>query len=313
MSANGWLKRAYHRISARTVATILRPGATYMPENFELWQRHNYHILPLHFYSPIPDTGMLAASKLWQQARDLAGIDWNLDCQIEHLAKLFPPFGAELADELDHGWLKRFRFSLANDAFVGADPAILYAFIRNYRPRTVIEIGSGHSSRVMAAAMSKNGRGELISIDPFPSDQLVVEMSDFSHTIIRRQVEQLQSCFFDRLDSDDVLFIDSTHTVRTGGDVNFLFLEVLPRLKPGVIIHLHDIFLPEEYPREWLLKKHVFWAEQYLLHAFLLFNSSFEILMANHYLANEHPDLLRQCFPRLLSWGGASFWIRRVA
>ena len=99
--------------------------------------------------------------------------------------------------------------------------------------------------------------------------------------------------------------------MRVGGDVNYLLLDVVPRLQPGVLVHIHDIFLPHEYPREFILHKHFFWAEQYLLHAFLQFNTAFEILLANHYLAVRFSDLMRECFPGALDYHGGSFWIRR--
>jgi hypothetical protein len=117
--------------------------------------------------------------------------------------------------------------------------------------------------------------------------------------------------FFEHIQEGDVLFIDTSHVVRTGGDVNFLFLEVLPRLNPGVIVHVHDIFLPFEYPREWILEQKRFFSEQYLLHAFLLFNSSFEVLLANSFLAHHHNEAFRRTFPNSPWWGGGSFWVRR--
>src|SRR5207247_5820903 len=106
------------------------------------------------------------------------------------------------------------------------------------------------------------------------------------------------------LQSGDVLFIDSSHTVKIGGDVNYLFLEVLPRLKPGVIVHVHDIFLPFEYPREWVRDDFRFWAEQYLLQAFLTFNSEFQVLMANNYLNHSYAKVLRRAFQGLLFCAG---------
>ena len=117
--------------------------------------------------------------------------------------------------------------------------------------------------------------------------------------------------FFSQLDSGDILFIDSSHTVKIGGDVNYLFLEVLPRLKPGVIVHVHDIFFPFEYRRHWVLDEFRFWTEQYLLQAFLTFNSEFEVLMANYYLSRYHKEHLRAAFPDLPRWIGGSFWMRR--
>jgi hypothetical protein len=99
--------------------------------------------------------------------------------------------------------------------------------------------------------------------------------------------------------------------VKIGGDVNYLFLEVLPRLHPGVIVHVHDIFLPFEYRRDWVMDEFRFWTEQYLLQGFLTFNSEFEVLLANYYLSHYHQEHLRAVFPDLPRWIGGSFWIRR--
>ena len=118
---------------------------------------------------------------------------------------------------------------------------------------------------------------------------------------------------FTELAAGDVLFIDSTHIVRTGGDVVFEFLEVLPRLAPGVVVHIHDIFLPDEYPRAWLKENAMFFNEQYLLQAFLCHNDRYEIVWTSSYMARRYPDRLREAFPSFATgrWpGGASFWIR---
>jgi hypothetical protein len=101
--------------------------------------------------------------------------------------------------------------------------------------------------------------------------------------------------------------------VKCGSDVNFLFLEILPRLKPGVIVHVHDIFLPNEFPKEWILKLHLFWTEQYLLRAFLIHNSEFEVLFANAFMGLRHYEEMQAAFPKSPWWGGGSFWIRRKA
>jgi hypothetical protein len=116
------------------------------------------------------------------------------------------------------------------------------------------------------------------------------------------------------LDSCDKLFIDSSHTCETGSDVNRIFFDILPRLRAGVWIHFHDIFLPWDYPREWVIDQKIFWNEQYLLMAFLMFNEWFEVALANRYLLREHFEKLQQAFPFLPTWDkGASFWIRRKA
>lgn len=130
-------------------------------------------------------------------------------------------------------------------------------------------------------------------------------------SLIEKKVEDVDLEFFSGLGSGDILFIDSSHTVKIGGDVNYLFLEVLPRLKPGVIVHVHDILLPFDYRRDWVMEQFRFWTEQYLLQAFLTFNSEFEVLMANSYLSYYHQRDLKATFTSSPWWGGGSFWMRR--
>src|SRR6266487_4714046 len=137
-------------------------------------------------------------------------------------------------------------------------------------------------------------------------------------SLIEKKVQDIDLEFFSQLGADDILFIDSSHTVKIGGDVNYLFLEVLPRLKPGVIVHLHDILFPFDYRRDWVMGEFRFWTEQYLLQAFLAFNTEFEVLFCNSYLGFYYLDDLKSTFP---TWcadtrsgvprGGGSFWMRR--
>jgi hypothetical protein len=116
------------------------------------------------------------------------------------------------------------------------------------------------------------------------------------------------------LEENDILFIDSSHVLKIGSDVQYEYLEILPRLNKGVIVHIHDIFLPAEYRKEWVLKDHIFWTEQYLLQAFLAFNDNFEILWAGSYMHLKHPDKLEVAFNsyrRNERWPG-SFWIKKI-
>lgn len=119
---------------------------------------------------------------------------------------------------------------------------------------------------------------------------------------------------FQKLKENDILFIDSSHVLKTGSDVQYEYLEILPRLNKGVLVHFHDIFLPAEYPQKWILEDHKFWNEQYLLQAFLAFNDSFEILWAGSYMHLNHPDKLEQFFKsynKNKRWPG-SFWVRKI-
>lgn len=274
-------------------------------ELFLNWERHGFHVTPVHFYEPIPDTQSLP-EKLWSQPSELVGIDMNDATQLELLRNSFSKFRQEyetIPAEPPSGQLWPFR---------GTDVVAAYCMVRHFQPRRIIEIGSGFSSLVLGQAAARNKGSALICIDPFPH-KLTREKNRIPalQSVIESKVQDVDVEFFSQLESGDILFIDSSHTVKTGGDVNYLFLEVLPRLKPGVIVHVHDIFLPFEYRRDWMLKEFRFWTEQYLLQAFLIFNPEFEVLMANSYLNHYYSADLKAAFPNLRRWIGGSFWMQR--
>lgn len=116
--------------------------------------------------------------------------------------------------------------------------------------------------------------------------------------LVKQKVEDVDLAFFDAFEENDLLFIDSSHVSKAGSDVNYLFFEVLPRLKPGVVVHIHDIFLPDEYPKVWVIDQGRNWNEQYLLRAFLQFNREWEILWAAHFMGTRHTMAVQQTFPR---------------
>lgn|SRR5262249_9337735 len=316
---------------AAVMPCCLRSGR--MREIFPIWQRRGFHVTPLHFYQPIPDTRTLSET-LWDRPSELVGIDMNDAVQLDLLRKHFPKFWDEYEQfpiEPSEGG----GFYLNNGLFDGADALVAYCMVRQFQPRRIIEIGGGFSSLILGEAAAKNGSSPLICIEPFPTEFLRKEFPGLQ-SLIEKKVQDIDLEFFSQLESGDILFIDSSHTVKIGGDVNYLFLEVLPRLKPGVIVHVHDIFLPCEYPRDWVTDEFRFWSEQYLLQAFLSFNSEFEVLIANRYLAHRYPkDLkaafsnlahrieedfkavgsnlanLKRFFPNRAKWSAGSFWMRR--
>ena len=273
-------------------------------ELFLTWERHGFHVTPVHFYEAIPDTQSLPET-LWTQPSELVGIDMNESMQLDLLRNHFSKFRREyetVSAEPPPGQLWPFR---------GTDVLVAYCMVRHFQPRRIIEVGSGFSSLVLGQAAAKNKTSSLICIDPFPGELLRNGSIPALQSLIETKVQDLDVEFFSQLDPGDILFIDSSHAVKIGGDVNYLFLEVLPRLNPGVIVHVHDIFLPFEYRRHWVLNEFRFWTEQYLLQAFLTFNSEFEVLLANYYLSRYHKEHLRAAFPDLPRWIGGSFWIRR--
>jgi hypothetical protein len=278
-------------------------------EIFSFWERHGFHVTPVHFYQPIPDTQSLPGT-LWERPSELVGIHMNDALQLELLRNQFPRFRHEYDQFPAEPTGEPGHFHFNNGLFDGTDALVTYCMIRHFQPRLIIEVGSGFSSLVVAEAIARNKSSALICIEPFPLDFLRQGFPGL-HSLIEKKVEDIDLEFFSQLDSGGILFIDSSHTVKIGGDVNYLFLEVLPRLKPGVIVHVHDIFLPFDYRRDWVMDELRFWTEQYLLHAFVMFNSNFEVLMANSYLNHYHQEVLKAAFPDLPSWGGGSFWMRR--
>lgn len=282
----------------------------YSADDFRRFEQCGVHVTPVHFYSPIPEISQLT-DEVWQRESELVGIDMNDAAQIHLVTDLFPEFRDEYealltAPSEDEPW----RFYFGNGLFDGTDALVLYCMLRHLRPGRVIEVGSGFSTRLAAEAALRNATTEIVCVEPYP-DAVLQKGFPGLKALIPSRVEELPFDFFAELQENDVLFIDSSHVVRTGGDVNFLYLEVMPRLRPGVVVQIHDVFLPGEYARDWLVDSLRFWNEQYLLQAFLAFNADFEVLVANSYLHARHPEVLKNVFPTSPWWGGGSVWIRR--
>jgi Methyltransferase domain len=295
------------RFIATVIPHCLHSGKFH--EIFPVWERHGFHVTPVHFYQPIPDTQSLP-QKLWDQPSELVGIDMNDSVQLDLLRNCFPKFRDEYEQFPTKPTGQPSRFYLNNGLFDGTDALVAYCVVRHFQPRLIIEIGGGFSSLILGEGAAKNNSSTLTCIEPFPQEFLKRGFSRL-HSLIEKRVEDVELEFLSQLGSGDILFIDSSHTVKIGGDVNYLFLEVLPRLKPGVIVHVHDIFFPLDYRRDWVLDERRFWTEQYLLQAFLTFNSEFEVLMSNSYLSHYYKEDLKASFPSLTAWGGGSFWMRR--
>ena len=295
---------------AHMIGTI---AATYFrPESyvriFRLWEQNSVHITPVHFDYPIPDTRTLS-DDLWLNQSKLTGIEMNDDLQLEFLTKIFPKFQQEF-DQIPVNSTDPNEFYLDNGMFGGTDALALYCMIRHFKPNKIIEVGSGFSSLLSLKGLHQNGHGCLVCIEPNPGALLKEGISKHA-TLIPKKVEQVELQLFKTLNENDILFIDSTHIVKIGGDVNLLFLQVIPELNPGVVVHVHDIFLPNEYRRDYVVDRLNFWTEQYLLQAFLSFNNEFEILLANSYVELKYPDEISSTFPKSNWRCGGSFWFRR--
>ncbi len=265
----------------------------------ELSDRWGYHIRPIHYYEPLPDFRSITPEQT-QRKREYPAIDFRRDEQLRLLGEL-EPYGRELPES-----------DLVNDYFSGLDAVVYYSLIRRLKPRRIIEIGGGYSTRIAGKALAANQSGRLTCIEPYPEERL--NGSAFGVHLVTKRVEELEVGFFSALEANDVLFIDSSHTVKFGSDVCYEFLEILPALKRGVWVHVHDIFFPHDYPAEWLLERRLALNEQYLLEAFLSFNHDFEIALSNYGLSLECPNEAARLWPNRVSSGAApsSFWMRRV-
>jgi len=228
----------------------------------------------------------LVAHEHWAVAPFQDGLCFEPDHYVNFLRTVCAPYASDWgsfprkADAVGNGYF------LENGWFETIDAEVLYSIIRHFRPSTMLEIGSGHSSRLARRAIDDGQLGtRLVCVDPKPR----VEVSSCADEHITSVVEELPvAVLTQRLAANDVLFIDSSHVITTGGDVPYLYLQVLPQLSPGVLIHVHDIFLPFEYPQEFVVKERWGWTEQYLLHALLMGNAGFEIIWPSCYMWQFH-------------------------
>lgn len=301
---------------------------------FESFQKQGVHVVPNHFYSPVPDTRTINP-KLFDEPSHLPAIDLRLPAQLELMRSLRARYGAEFdafRSEPSASPAPPGEFSFRNVMFGPIDAEILYGLVRTHKPARIIEIGSGHSTRLAAAAALANqredpsARCELVCIEPYASEELKRGFPGLSRLITER-VENVPISLFEGLKPNDILFIDSSHVLKIGSDVQYEFLEILPRVGVGALVHVHDIFFPFDYPRTWVMQQRRFWTEQYLLQTFLMFNNAFETIWCSTAAEHAFPRDIAECFPsaarerakpggiwhdRTVSVGPTSFWMRRT-
>ena len=240
-------------------------------------------------------------------ARALPGLEMNLSRQLDLLEEIVAlekpaPFPDERQDEL--------TFFYKNENFKSGDACAWWAMILLQQPRRILEVGAGYSTLIAREAIAALPHAcRHICIEPYEQPWL----EDCDAEIIRQPVERCDPSLFDQLEEGDILFIDSSHMIRPGGDVLFEYLQILPRLKKGVLVHIHDIFTPRDYLPEWLHQENKFWNEQYLLEAFLTLNRDFEVVLALNHLKHQHYDKLAAAFPKVTpDREPGSFYIRRI-
>lgn len=273
----------------------------------------NVGVFPIrnHYYEPqfdnrTPDPDL-------SLDRNLPGINWNISDQLEML-KTFT-FSQELVD-IPQEKPEPLKFHLNNGAFESGDAEYWYQIIRKIKPKKIFEVGSGNSTLMAINAIRKNldedpkYKCKHICIEPYEMPWL----EEAGVSVVRRKVEEVELSFFSQLQENDILFIDSSHIIRPQGDVLFEYLELLPSLNAGVIVHVHDIFSPKNYLKEWLQYEVRFWNEQYLLEAFLSHNSSWKIVGALNYLHHNHYKEFKLVAPFLTpDREPGSFYIQKIA
>ena len=264
-------------------------------------------VIPQHFYFPVPSLKSFRG-KDWSASRPCGALDFRLEEQIERLQTELLPLAAQCSFPEDcsrngNGFGNDFHFN--NGFFERIDAEVAYSFVRRRKPQRLIEIGSGNSTLLLAAAMRNNADagfpGEFIAVEPFPRPYLMHGVPGLTR-LIQAKVQNAPIDLFLSLRANDILFIDSSHVVSIDSDVLYECLCILPKLSPGVLIHFHDIFAPLDYPEKFVKTNLCFWNEQYLLEAFLSFNSAFKVMWAASAMQQSHAGLLREAFP---AWEGS--------
>ncbi len=296
--------------SAWLLKYVRRAGVQRLPNCKKALMKIGVFPILNHYYEPQFDNRK--AKQPLSQDRALPGVDWNITNQLKILEGF--RFSQELAD-IPQKKPDTLDFYFNNGAFESGDAEYWYQLIRSIKPKRIFEVGSGNSTLMAIKAIRRNQqqdpdyRCKHVCIEPY-------EMSWLEETgvsVVRKKIEDVEPVFFSELEEHDILFIDSSHIIRPQGDVLFEYLELLPTLRKGVIVHVHDIFSPKNYLKQWLEDEVKFWNEQYLLEAFLSHNCSWKIIGALNYLHHHYYDELKFAAPFLTpDREPGSFYIQRI-
>jgi predicted O-methyltransferase YrrM len=275
---------------------------------FEEVQRRGWHFQPNHFYWPLNDVGFLEANRdLWHDRGLPRDVRWDLDAQLALVARL-DSYRAELADVPRLPRPGRVEFVWENNAFGGADAAVLYGLVRELGPRRVVEVGAGWSSLLLARALARNETAcDVTLIEPHPNAPLLSALPE-GFDVQERTLQRADLAVFERLGAGDLCLFDGSHCSSTASDVNWFLFEVMPRLARGVWVHVHDILLPEDYRDRWILDEGLTWNEQYVVQALLMHNEAYAVRVANHMLWTER----RADVERLHGGDGTSLWLEKL-
>lgn len=267
-------------------------------------------IYPGHYYSPIPSLKEAAKDRLFDVRADIVpGIDLRYEKQMELLDKCKQYYYEMPFHEM--GGQERYYFM--NDMYSYADGVFYYFVLRHIRPNKVIEVGSGFTSALLLDVNDIFFKGNIqcTFIEPCTKSLHSLLRESDKVNIMEKKLQDIELREFDSLKAGDILFIDSTHVVKCGSDVNYIFSEILPRISEGVYIHFHDIFFPFEYPKEWIIMGRA-WNEDYMLRSFLQYNNTFEIVLWNNYLIAKNREWFEAYMPLCLKNEGGSIWLKKI-
>ena len=287
----------------------------YRRHGFRGLQRLGWHVQRNDYYSPLNDCDFLDQNAdLWRNNPDPAEIDWRVAAQLETVREI-SRYTSELWDIPATPPLDGSHFGWNNNFWNNADAIAQYGLVRSRKPRRYVEVGCGWSSLLLQQALERNQREGATTgvtlVEPYPNPSIFKHLpADWRihHVMLQRATLDV----FDQLEAGDVLFYDGSHCARAASDVTWFFFRILPRLQPGVIVHLHDIHLPEDYSNDVLFERGQTWNEQYVLQAFLMHNTAYRVLLANRYLFHRQPEALQHLCQGLQPAVGCSFWMEKT-
>lgn len=282
-------------------------------KKLEFYESH-MRVPPGHYYSPIIsiDEIKVNENKIFIcDQKTLNAINLNFSAQMEWLDKLRNYYN-ELPFSKDVN--KKHLYYYENGFYTYSDAIFLYLIMRYYKPKRIVEVGSGFSSALMLDINEYyfDNQINLTFIEPFPKRLEKLVNNNLHYNLIKHRVQEVDVAIFKELEENDILFIDSSHVVKTGGDVNYLLFNILPILKKGVKIHFHDIGVCFEYPKRIVLESCHSWNEAYFLRAFLMYNNQFEIIAYNSSLIEEYREWFESHMPLCLNIEGGSLWLNKL-
>jgi len=271
---------------------------------YEFANRFGVHILPAHYYAPVPNIVELKKDiDIWANRLGMTGIYVDLDEQVDNLRMVCAPFQDEYRGNPHYNRAMRFMFGRGRSrAFGYIEAQVLHSAVRYFKPARVIEIGSGIPTYCTYQATQKNladtgTSGSIICIEPDPIAIVSHLATSTDHVeLLSHQIQAIPLELFQRLSTNDIVSIDSNHVVKTGGEVNYVVLEILPRLPAGVIVQIHDVYLPYDYQRD-ALQTFIHTNETSILSAFLAYNTRFRILFALSMLHHDRRGEMRSILP----------------